>query len=108
MSVSHTPSNPADRPPAARSRSQLWILVAVFFAPLLVAFLLYYGLDGWRPSGSTNHGELVQPPVHVPEAELTGPHGTQHPADLLRGKWTLVYIGHGACDARCQEALTLI
>ena len=108
MSAPHTPSNPSDAPLPTRSRSQLWILVAIFFAPLLVAFVLYYGLDGWRPAGSTNHGELIQPPVQVPEAALTEPRGGEHPTDLLRGQWTLVYIGHGACDARCKEALTLM
>lgn len=108
MPVTQSPSNPTDPPYPTRSRSQLWVLIAVFFAPLLVAFVLYYGLQGWRPVGSTNHGELVQPPLEVPEAALTEPRGGEHPADLLRGKWTLVYIGHGACDARCKEALTLM
>src|SRR5687768_5402523 len=46
----------------ARTRKQVWLLVGVFFAPLLLAFLLYYGV-GLRPSGSTNHGDLITPPV---------------------------------------------
>jgi hypothetical protein len=94
--------------PARRSRAQMWILVAVFFAPLIIAFFLYYGVEGWRPSGSTNHGELIQPPREVPEVALTTPEQTKLPANVLRGKWTLVYIGNGECDARCREALTLM
>lgn len=94
--------------PAPRSRSQIWVLLAVFFAPLVIAFVLYYGLEGWRPSGQTNHGELVQPPQPLPESDL--PSGTAQPlsASVFKGKWTLVYIGAGDCDARCREALTLI
>lgn len=91
-----------------RSRAQFWMLVAIFFAPLLFAFVLYYGLEDWRPAGSTNHGELIQPPRQLPEMVLAAPDGTEIAADLLRGKWTLVYLGEGSCDPRCHEALTLI
>lgn len=101
-------STPAPENPATRSRSQIWILLAVFFAPLVIAFVLYYGLEGWRPSGQTNHGELVQPPLTLPEADL--PSGGDQPlaASVFKGKWTLVYIGAGDCDTRCREALTLM
>lgn len=105
MPVSNTTPNPTTPP---RSRTQVWILIAVFFAPLAIAFVLYYGLDGWRPAGSTNHGELIQPPEQVPEVALSTPEGTSLPADVFRGKWTLVYVGPGGCDARCREALTLM
>lgn len=108
MSTSNTPTNPANPAGPVRSRTQIWILIGVFFAPLLVSFVLYYGLDGWRPSGNTNNGELVQPPKPVPEVALTTREGAQRAADLLRGKWTLVYVGSGDCDARCREALTLM
>jgi cytochrome oxidase Cu insertion factor (SCO1/SenC/PrrC family) len=94
--------------PERRSRTQFWILIAVFFVPLAFAFLLYYGGDGWRPAGSTNHGELIQPPRLIPELSLMTPDGSELPADILRDKWTVAYLGSGECDARCREALTLI
>jgi cytochrome oxidase Cu insertion factor (SCO1/SenC/PrrC family) len=94
-------------PSTARSRKQVWILIGVFFAPLLLAFLLYYGL-GVRPSGSTNHGDLITPPVTLPEVELPGAGDQPLPATTLRGKWTMVFMGDGACDERCREALTLM
>ena len=53
-------------PVGRRSRAQVWILLAVFFVPLALAFLLYYGSGGWRPPGSTNHGELISPPRPMP------------------------------------------
>jgi hypothetical protein len=80
----------------SRSRTQIWILVGVFFAPLALAFLLYYGSGGWRPPGSTNRGELISPARPLPNVET------------WRGKWTLVYIGDGRCDGGCRSALTLM
>ena len=81
-------------PEGPRARKQIWILIALFFAPLALAFLLYYG-GGWRPPGSTNKGELISPPRPVPNASA------------WHGKWTLVYVGDGRCDERCRAALLL-
>jgi hypothetical protein len=79
---------------SARPRKQIWILIALFFAPLALAFLLYYG-GGWRPPGSTNNGVLISPPRPLPDASA------------WHGKWTLVYVGDGRCDERCRAALIL-
>jgi len=89
-----------------KSRAQLLLLVAVFFVPLAIAFALYYG--AWRPAGSTNHGELLDPPRPLPSAPLTSVSGAPFDAGLSSGKWSLVYVGDGACDPRCREALTLM
>lgn len=89
-----------------RSRTQLWLLVALFFTPLALSFLLYYGGDGWRPVGSTNYGDLLEPARALPDAALATPDGTSTAADFLRGKWSFVFVGDGACDMRCRQALT--
>ncbi len=99
------PVDPAT--PAPRSRRQIYILIGAFFAPLALAFILYYGLDV-RPHGSTNKGDLIRPPVTLPEVELPGMADQKLAADALRGKWSMVYVGDGACDDRCREALTLM
>jgi cytochrome oxidase Cu insertion factor (SCO1/SenC/PrrC family) len=91
----------------SRSRRQFWILIAVFFLPLAIAFALYYGASGWRPPGSTNHGDLITPARPIPHGALTDIDGKALPATLLRGRWTLMYVGRGDCDPRCREALTL-
>lgn len=90
-----------------RRRSQLWLLIVLFFAPLGVAFLLYYGASGWRPAGSTNHGDLIVPARPLPQLTLTSTSGASLDSALWRGKWTVVYAGDGQCDALCREALLL-
>jgi hypothetical protein len=74
-------------------RRTLYLLLALFFVPLASSFTLYYGV-GWRPAGGTNHGELLQPLRQLPAA-----------AKGLEGKWALVYVGDGACDAACRDTL---
>src|SRR5690606_14753842 len=99
------PAEAASTP--TRSRKQIWILIGAFLTPLALAFLLYYGLD-IRPHGSTNQGDLIHPPVTLPEVELPSTADQTFAADALRDKWSMVYIGDGACDPRCREALTLM
>lgn len=88
--------------PAQKRR--LILLAALFFAPLMLAFLLYYA-HLWRPPGMTNKGDLIEPPRPLPARALTLADGTQSSPDILRGKWTWVYVGDGRCDARCKTAL---
>jgi hypothetical protein len=82
-------TEPSQRP---RSRRMLLILLAVFMLPVATSFLLYY--TGWRPAGSTNHGELLQPIHKLPPG-----------FESLEGKWALMYVGDGACDQDCRTAL---
>jgi hypothetical protein len=74
-------------------RRTLYILIALFFVPLAASFILYYGTS-WRPGGLSNNGELFTPAKPLPDS-----------AGALRGKWTLIYVGNGACDERCRTAL---
>jgi hypothetical protein len=95
-----------------RNLRMLAALAVLFFMPLLASFWLYYGM-GWRPSGRINHGELIQPPRPLPEANLPRvPLGDDTARELpgadpalFRGEWTLVYIGDGSCDASCRNTL---
>jgi hypothetical protein len=80
-----------DKAPAGRRL--LYLLIAMFFVPVAVAFYMYYGSD-WRPVGQTNHGELLAPVKALPPG-----------AEAMRDKWSIVYVGAGACDEACREAL---
>jgi len=90
-----------------RGRRQLLILASIFFVPLAIAFWLYYGAGGWSPQGGTNKGDLLNPAVPLPAVALPLQDGTRTAPDFLQGKWTIAYLGKGACDERCRKALYL-
>jgi len=92
-----------------RGRLQFILLATLFFAPMLFATLLYFVFPQWRPAGTVNYGELMIPakpadPMQLPwvDAEATAPTEA-----LYRGKWTLVVIAGGACDAVCADRLLM-
>jgi len=90
-----------------RGRRMLLALAALFLVPLGVSFWLYYG-SSWRPAGTVERGQLVSPAVPLPEVSLplaTGAPSTATAPGFLRDKWTVVFVGAGACDARCRQAL---
>jgi cytochrome oxidase Cu insertion factor (SCO1/SenC/PrrC family) len=91
-----------------RSRAQFWLLIAIFFVPLALAFIMYYGFPGVRPAGMTNKGDLIDPPRPLQATTLLSPQDQPIEGDIFKGKWTLVYIGDGRCDERCREALPLM
>lgn len=92
-------------------------LAALYVLPLALAFYLYYG-SGWRPLGHVNRGTLITPPRQLPEVALAGldpATGARREAardargeEKLRGVWTLVYVGDGACDTGCERALLVM
>jgi hypothetical protein len=112
--------NTIDPRQRGRQRRALVALALLFFAPLALAFILYYGV-GWRPGARVNHGDLVEPPVPLPDlvlppGEETRPEtagaaapeavaATASSATILKGKWTLVYLGAGSCSAECRTDL---
>jgi hypothetical protein len=100
---------------AAHPRRVLIALSLLFFAPVAVAFILYYGI-GWSPGRRVNHGELVEPPEPLPDLALPASTGAgdsstadapraSAPRSFLKGKWTLLYLGAGDCAAGCRTDL---
>ena len=96
---------PGTSPRDRRQRRFLIGIALVFFAPLALSFFIYYGHYGWHPRGHTNAGELIDPARPLPDAALPllGAGATR--ADVLHGKWTFLYVQHGACDEECRVRL---
>jgi hypothetical protein len=85
-------------------RRTFFIIAAVFLLPVACAFALYYG-NLWRPMHSASKGELINPARPLNVAGLRHADGSPADAGVLTGKWTLIYIGDGACDTACRTAL---
>jgi len=85
-----------------RGRRQFLMLAAFFLGPLVLAFIVYYGFD-WRPAGSTRHGELLRPPVILPDVALGDEVADAVPT--FRRKWSLVIIMDDGCAEECQTML---
>ena len=99
--------------PRARTRQRRVLigLALLFFAPLGLAFYLYYGHGAWHPGGRVNAGELVNPARPLPALALplwssddAVAAGYTDP-DFLKGRWTFLYVGSGRCAAACQSRL---
>jgi cytochrome oxidase Cu insertion factor (SCO1/SenC/PrrC family) len=90
--------------PKARARVRLLLLAAVFAAPVVFSYALYY--SGWRPEEIRTHGDLVTPSRRVADVELKSLDGaamrlTTSPPP----RWSLVYFGSSECGSACERAL---
>lgn len=83
-------------------RVQLLLIAAVFFGPLAIAALMYF-TGGLQPLGRTNHGELLEPVVNIPQLLPAAPINAH-----IDGHWVLVYVNDGACTKVCERALHTI
>lgn len=91
-----------DRKP---SMAPLWIMIAIFAAPVIATWFFYLNPE-YLPSGRTNKGEIIQPVLPLPATlALETPAGEAFDPGTLGGKWTLVYLGGGACDEVCLDRL---
>ncbi|HEY0973614.1 MAG TPA: SCO family protein [Solimonas sp.] len=89
-----------------RGRQQFLLLAVLFFAPLVAAITLYFFTPEWQPEGRTNYGTLIQPARPLPEhLTLQDAAGEAVPSDVLRGKWSFVYVGGADCDTACADKL---
>jgi hypothetical protein len=66
------------------------LVTALLALPFVVAFALYW--FEWRPAKLANHGELVEPPIALPETGLTL---CRRSTTADRGSAPEVDVGHG-------------
>ena len=76
----------------------LLALTALFLLPLVLAWLMYSGLIEFHPAETSNHGNLVDPPVVArlpPDFEKSE----------LQSHWVLVYPFSEPCEDQCRADL---
>jgi hypothetical protein len=87
----------------ARGRRAMLLVLAICAAPVIASYVAYFFV---RPEARTNYATLVEPLRPIPPAlPLADLQGKRVEAASLRGNWTLVVVGGGACDAPCETHL---
>ena len=107
MSETDTTSGQSERPvnnPRSSSRNPytVWFVVASFVAPALLAYGMYFfgGIQSF-----TNHGEILDPIVHINTFELKDNEGNLIPEKELTYKWRMISFLGKQCDEQCQSRI---
>ncbi len=85
-----------------RSRLKLYFVIAICAAPVLASYYAYYFV---RPEARSNYGELIDPQRPMPALHLKTLDGQPFDNASLRGKWVLLMVADGSCDASCTDRL---
>lgn len=83
-------------------RIKFLLLGAVFAAPVLLSYATYFF---WKPEKVGNYGDLLNPPLEVADFVVRDKDGKPFPLKSLGGKWLIVHMNSGACEAECQKKL---
>jgi len=84
-----------------RSRWTLVLLVALFLAPILLAYIVYKNRS-LIPSNSTNHGEIISPAQPLVEFSLKTQEGTSFGLKGIQRKWSYIYVIENECNDVCK------
>jgi len=86
-----------------RGRRQMLVVLLVCAAPVVASYLAYFG---WHPQARSNYAELIVPPRDIPDdLPLSELQGRPFPSSALKGRWLLVVVSGGECDATCERLL---
>ncbi len=90
----------------SRDKKILLALAAIFFVPLIVAWIWFYNVDALRPGGSVAKGELIQPARALGEFSFLRVDAEGEVTDAsLHGRWAMIYVGGAICGDDCRQSL---
>jgi len=88
-----------DVPNRNRNRALLFLLFAMFFGSMLIAGALRF--SGWRPAGTKNVGELLDPPGDVRTLSPRLLSGGEYVWKGSERTWRIVIAPPADCGAEC-------
>lgn len=86
-------------------RLQFYLLVALFFGPLLVAWIWFFYFQDMRPA-TVNKGDLITPVVSLADLQMYE-RGVAESSAPFAGDWFIVLLAPEVCDEACERALYL-
>lgn len=84
-----------------RNRLMLLAIFAIFFGSLLFAGILRF--SGWRPEGSKNHGELLDPPGDLRQVVPLTRDGHPYAWNPVERTWRIAVAPPATCARECVE-----
>lgn len=100
--MTDAPQNTQDTPEKQRTNTPLYILLASFLIPAVLAYGYFFFGD--RPSISSN-GELITPVIDIETFKMSNQQGEIQDRESLTPKWRMYYFVNGHCDEACQNNL---
>lgn len=87
-------------------RTELLLLIVLFAAPVVGAWLIYNYTDIGKGE-SNSYGDLIEPAVAISQTALYAP-ANGAIAGELHGKWSLIYILPTKCEQACQQKINML
>ena len=85
-----------------RNPYTVWFVVTAFVAPVVLAYIMFFLVD---VKSFVNHGEILNPIVHISSFKLTDEKNELIPQDELTYKWRLISFLGKNCDQACESRL---
>lgn len=85
------------------SKLKIALIGLIFILPVALSYTLYS--VGWRPAGTVNYGELVEPARSIRDVSLQTLDGGKIRFLDLQRKWALIYFGAAECLPACERNL---
>ncbi|PCJ87351.1 MAG: hypothetical protein COA54_05550 [Thiotrichaceae bacterium] len=85
-----------------RNPYAVWFVVLAFVAPVTLAYIIFFFVD---VKSFINHGEILNPIVHIKDFGLTDNNNEVIPQDVLTYKWRLISFVGKDCDEQCENRL---
>ena len=85
-----------------KSPYTVWLLVLSFAAPVALAYYVFFFVD---IKSFSNHGEILDPIVHITDFELKDADGKLIPEKDLAFKWRMISFVGRDCDEACVKRL---
>ena len=85
-----------------RNPYTVWFVVMAFIAPVALAYTMFFFVD---VKSFINHGEILNPIVHIADFKLTNEKNEIIPQGELTYKWRLVSFVGKDCNDACEKRL---
>jgi cytochrome oxidase Cu insertion factor (SCO1/SenC/PrrC family) len=102
--MSELETKPANNTIAGKKRNPytVWFVILAFIAPVALAYVIFFFVD---VKSFVNHGEILNPIMHISSFELKNDNGEIIPEKELTYKWRLISFVAKDCNQQCEKRL---